>query len=203
MTVREKAFGQDYKLSFIDNLGISMSAARVKKEIKKLDRQVSCLEIGCGYYAKLLCGLLPHIKEGIGVDISIFEGVKNIEKLKFIQSPIETAFELLKGKSFDLIIMVSVLEHLNNPLQTLENIYNHLNENGVLLINVPTWLGKCFLEFSAFKLGLSPKSEMDDHKMYYEKKDLWPLLVKAGFKPSKIKLEYHKCGLNLFCTIIK
>jgi hypothetical protein len=39
---------------------------------------------------------------------------------------------------------------------------------------------------------------MDDHKMYYNKRDLWPILVKSGFLPSKIKMHYHKFYLNLF-----
>jgi hypothetical protein len=43
---------------------------------------------------------------------------------------------------------------------------------------------------------LSPKEEMDDHKMYYDPRDFWPLLVKAGFKPSKINIFTHKFGLN-------
>ena len=51
---------------------------------------------------------------------------------------------------------------------------------------------------SAFRLGTSPALEMDDHKMYYDARDLWPLLVRAGFKPSGIQLSYHKFGLNLF-----
>ena len=35
---------------------------------------------------------------------------------------------------------------------------------GVCLVNVPSWRGKRFLELSAFRLGLSPAEEMDDHK---------------------------------------
>jgi hypothetical protein len=80
----------------------------------------------------------------------------------------------------------------------LAAIYSIIKPGGVLLINVPTWRGKFFLEFSAFRLGLSPEMEIDDHKMYYDKKDLWPILVKAGFKPSQLQLSYHKFGLNLF-----
>lgn len=203
MITREKSFGQDYKLSFVDKFGIELSLIRIRRAINRFDNLISCLEIGCGYNAKLLCALLSHIKEGIGVDVSISEEVKNTEKLKFIESPIEFAFEQLRGRSFDLILIISVLEHLNDPFLILEKSYEHLNKNGILLVNVPTWLGKCFLEFSAYKLGLSPKAEMDDHKMYYDKKDLWPLLTKAGFKPSNINLEYHKFGLNLFCTARK
>ena len=39
--------------------------------------------------------------------------------------------------------------------------------------------------------------------MYYEKRDLWPLLVRGGFKPSQVQLEYHKFGLNLFAAARK
>ena len=44
---------------------------------------------------------------------------------------------------------------------------------------------------------------MDDHKMYYGKRDLWPILVRSGFKPSQIRLRYHKFGLNLFAAAQK
>ncbi|PYI71527.1 MAG: hypothetical protein DMF08_08255 [Verrucomicrobia bacterium] len=47
------------------------------------------------------------------------------------------------------------------------------------------------------------KLEIDDHKMYYDKRDLWPMLVRAGFKPSQIRLRYHKFGLNLFAAATK
>ncbi len=73
-----------------------------------------------------------------------------------------------------------------------------LAPGGVLIVNVPTWAGKTFLELSAFRLGLSPAGEMDDHRTYYGRRDLWPLLVRAGFRPSRIRLVYHKLGLNLF-----
>ena len=73
-----------------------------------------------------------------------------------------------------------------------------LRRGGVLLVNVPTWTGKAFLELSAFRLGLSPACEMDDHRMYYGRRDLWPLLVRAGFRPSQIRMGYHKLGFNLF-----
>jgi len=43
------------------------------------------------------------------------------------------------------------------------------------------------LEYSAFRLGFSPAEEMDDHKCYYDVKDFWPLLVRAGFRPSDIR----------------
>ena len=56
---------------------------------------------------------------------------------------------------------------------------------------------------SAFRLGTSPAHEMDDHKMYYGKRELWPLLVRAGFKPSCIRLSYQKLGMTLFGRVQK
>jgi len=203
MEVRNKSYGEDYKLSFIDEFGINLSVKKVLKSVSQLSEDISCLDIGCGYNAMFLKKLLPNITEGTGIDVSINSALKDIKKLQFIESPIETAVNQLGGKSFDLILIMSVLEHLNDPLLILKKSYEHLNEGGYLFVNVPTWLGKIFLEFSAFKLGLSPFYEMDDHKMYYDKKDLWPLLVKAGFKPSKIKMQYHKFGLNLFVVVCK
>ena len=70
----------------------------------------------------------------------------------------------------------------------------------MLLVNVPTWRGKRALEFAAFRLGVSPADEMNDHKRYYDPKDLWPLLVEAGFRPSDIRCHRHKLGLNTFAV---
>ncbi len=36
--------------------------------------------------------------------------------------------------------------------------------------------------------------------MYYDVRDLWPLLVKAGFLPSEIECFSHKGGLNTFAA---
>jgi SAM-dependent methyltransferase len=109
----------------------------------------------------------------------------------------------MESETVDVVLLISVLEHLLEPQFVLQSAWRLLKPSGLLLVNVPTWVGKRFLELSAFRLGLSPKVEIDDHKMYYGKRDLWPMLVRAGFRPSEIKLEYHKFGLNLFAAARK
>ena len=49
----------------------------------------------------------------------------------------------------------------------------------------------------------SHQAEMDDHKMYYDPPDLWPLLVRSGFRPKNIKLFKHKFGLDTFAICSK
>ena len=41
---------------------------------------------------------------------------------------------------------------------------------------------------------------MNDHKRYYDPRDLWPMLVEAGFVPSDIRCRRHKFGLNTFAV---
>jgi SAM-dependent methyltransferase len=139
----------------------------------------------------------------VGVDVRISPEARALEKLSFIESTIEAALPELEDGQFDLVLLISVLEHLWEPLPALEHCRRILRPGGTLLVNVPTWRGKFFLEFSAFRLGTSPAVEMDDHKMYYNKSDLWPVLVRAGFKPSRLRLRYHKFGLNLFAAAQK
>lgn len=193
-----ESYGQK-ELSFIDRLGVWLSRRAIWRELpSRSDLEV--LELGCGFRAAQLVALAPRLKRGVGVDFQLAPGLADLGKFTFYEGAIEETLLTLTAQSFDAVLLISVLEHLRDPLSVIEAIQGLLKPSGVLLINVPTWRGKAFLEFSAFRLGLSPKVEMDDHKMYYDKRDLWPLLVRAGFKPSLIKIRYHKFGLNLFAV---
>lgn len=194
----QESYGQR-KLTFVDRLGVWLSQRAITRELpERTDLEV--LELGCGFRATQLLALAPRLKRGVGIDFQIAPELQGHDKFTFHESTIEDALVKLSTQSFDAILLISVLEHLRDPLNVIEAVHGMLKPAGVLLINVPTWRGQSFLEFSAFRLGLSPKIEMDDHKMYYDKRDLWPLLVRAGFKPSLISLRYHKFGLNLFAA---
>lgn len=193
-----ESYGQQ-KLTAIDRLGVWLSERAILKELP--DRSdLEVLELGCGFRATQLLALEPRLKRGMGVDFRIAPELLKLDKFTFHEGTIEETLPRLEGQGFDAILLISVLEHLRNPLLVIEAAQSLLKPSGFLLINVPTWRGKTFLEFSAFRLGLSSKVEMEDHKMYFDKRDLWPLLGRAGFKPSLIKLRYHKFGLNLFAV---
>lgn len=193
---RNTSFGFE-GMSLIDRFGIWLSRRAISKHLNG-EKDIDVLEIGCGFHARNLIALNNIARSLTGVDFAISENVKLHDKFIAIEGSFSEASNKLVKKTYDLILIISVLEHLEDPLQALIDLKTLLRNGGVLLINVPTWRGKFFLEYSAFKLGWSPKLEMDDHKMYYNKKDLWPLLVKAGFLPSQISMKYHKGGLNLF-----
>ncbi|MDR3404293.1 MAG: class I SAM-dependent methyltransferase [Chthoniobacter sp.] len=193
-----EAYGQ-HGVSWVDRFGVWLSQRAIRLCLPAGDA-LEVVELGCGYRAKLLVALRDRLRRGVGVDFQIDPALHGTAPFTFFEGPIEDTLPKLGAGEFDVVMLISVLEHLSAPLAALESARALLKPGGVLLINVPTWRGKAFLEFSAFRLGLSPKVEMDDHKMYYDKRDLWPLLVKAGFRPSRIALRYHKFGLNLFAT---
>ena len=197
-TRTHEAYGQQ-RLTFLDRLGGWLSQRAISRYLpNRSDLEV--LELGCGFRATQLMALRSRLKHGVGVDFRVEPQLKALNNFTFHEGTIEDTLPRLAIELFDAILVISVLEHLQDPLLVVEAARGMLKRSGVLLIDVPTWLGKSFLEFSAFRLGRSPKLEMDDHKMYYDKRDLWPLLVRAGFKPSQIKLRYHKFRLNLFAV---
>ena len=198
---RSESYGQRRQTP-VDRLGVWLSRRRVVKSLPKR-AGLEVLDCGCGYRAEMLLALQPGLRRGVGIDICIDPALKSGGGLEFIEGTLEDALPALAAESFDVILLISVLEHLKDPQETLGHCHRLLRSGGCLLVNVPTWLGKRFLEFSAFRLGLSPDCEMDDHRMYFDKRDLWPALVGSGFKPSRLKLTYYKFGLNLFSVCRK
>ncbi|HEX2548422.1 MAG TPA: methyltransferase domain-containing protein [Gammaproteobacteria bacterium] len=200
MSAELSSYGKE-RLTIVDHFGVYLSLRAIQKYLPK-NPQLKVLDLGCGYHATLLSALSTRIHSGIGVDFHIHPALKKISNLTFIESSIQHVFPKL-STPVDVIFLMSTLEHLAEPLDILHQCHQLLEKNGMLFVNVPTWRGKFFLEFSAYRLGLSPKDGVDDHKMYYDKRDLWPLLVKSGFLPSQITLKYHKFGLNLLAMVRK
>ena len=197
MNKRETSYGQT-RLSLVDKLGVGLSYLAIKKHLPQSFNNI--LDIGCGFNASLLLKV-GREKYKYGIDFKVQTKLNNASTTLIEGDGLTKLKEL--ATTFDVIMLISTLEHIANPAELLNECFHHLNPAGRLLINVPTWIGKPFLEFSAFQAGFSPLIEMNDHKMYYDKRDLWPLLVKAGFLPQYIKLQYHKCRLNLFATAIR
>jgi SAM-dependent methyltransferase len=191
-------------LTWVDRLGVWMSARAVGQAVRRRfpGQRVRALDLGCGYHASLLVELRPLLSQGTGVDFHVSSQVSAIPGFQVIEGRVEEVLPRLEAGAYDLVTLINVLEHLQDDAGVLLGIRRLLSPGGLLVINVPTWAGKRALEFSAFRLGLSPRQEMNDHKMYYGIRDLWPLLVRAGFRPSDLRLRHHKFGLNLFAEAV-
>jgi SAM-dependent methyltransferase len=193
------AYGQN-GLSLVDRFGVYLSQRPIRNVVTRYSSP-DVLDVGCGYEATELRSLLAHIRSGVGIDARVSAVAKAVPKLRFVEGTAEEALPSLQPASFDVVTMISVLEHLWEPLEPLRQCRRVLRSGGALVLNVPNWRGKEALEFATFRLKVSKTGDaVDDHKTYYDKRDLWPLLVRAGFKSSEIRMRYHKFGLNLFAV---
>lgn len=199
MSGREgEAYGESGS-TWVDRFGVWLSQRAIRRWLPARPG-LEVLELGCGYHAANLVNLPPNVARATAVDFRLAPRLRDDPRFVVHEGAIEQILPTLPEGRYDVVLLISVLEHLVDPLAVLRAIHAIVRPGGVLLVNVPTWRGKVFLEFSAFRLGLSPAVEMDDHKNYFDKRDLWPLLVQAGFRPSRIHLRTHKFGLNLFAV---
>jgi SAM-dependent methyltransferase len=197
--VREKSFGQDYAPTLVDRFGVWLSARQIYNHVRSF-QGLRVGDFGCGYHAQFLQTVLADISQAVLVDVSLSPKLKSNPKVRAIEGTLPDALSSIPSGSLDVVLCVSVLEHLWEPLHALLEFRRLLASDGICFVNVPSWRGKQFLEYSAFRLKTSPADEMNDHKMYYDPRDLWPLLIRAGFKPQGIVCKEHKFGLNTYAA---
>jgi SAM-dependent methyltransferase len=196
---RVRSFGQDGRLSPVDRFGVWLSGRAIRRHVKSF-AGLRMGDFGCGYDARFMRTVLHDVREAVLVDVALAPDLAADPRVHAIEGRLPDALDALPDASLDVVLCISALEHLSEPERAVQSFRRLLRPGGILLVNVPSWRGKRFLELSAFRLHLSPAAEMDDHKRYYDPRDLWPLLVDAGFRPSGIKCYRHKFGLNTFAA---
>ena len=196
---RSSSFGESGDVTVVDRFGVWLSKRQIEKVVGPLAGK-DIGDIGCGYDATFVRSILHEVGSATLVDVSLADDLVTSPKVRAIEAYLPEAMEQVEDASLDVVLCMSVIEHLWEPDLTLAHFQRVLRPGGVCAVNVPSWWGKRALEYSAFKLGTSPAEEMDDHKMYYDPRDLWPLMVRAGFMPHAIKCFRHKFGLNTFAV---
>ena len=97
-----------------------------------------------------------ELDSAVLVDSALAEDLANHPKVTAIEGNLPDVFEQVSSGSLDVVLCISVLEHLWNPLATLQECNRVVRAGGLCLFNVPSWRGKRFLEYSAFRLGRAP-----------------------------------------------
>jgi 2-polyprenyl-3-methyl-5-hydroxy-6-metoxy-1,4-benzoquinol methylase len=194
---RTTSFGQAGRITPVDRFGVWLSRRQIEHTVGSLAGK-DVIDVGCGYEATFMRQVLADVRSATLIDLSLAGDLVQHPKVSAIEGRLPEALEGVPDRSMDVVLCMSVVEHLWEPELTMTHLHRVLRPGGVCLVNVPSWRGKTALEFSAFRLGLSPAEEMDDHKMYYDPRDLWPLMVRAGFAPHAIRCFRHKFFLNTF-----
>jgi 2-polyprenyl-3-methyl-5-hydroxy-6-metoxy-1,4-benzoquinol methylase len=199
---RTSSYGQGYGLTLLDRAGFWLNTRQIRRRVGGLaGKRVA--DLGCGFEAFFARSILDEVAHLTLVDLSLAEDLKRHPKVTAIEGSLPEVLERLDSQSVDVVVCNNVLEHLWEPAVALKHVRRVLSPGGTAYVNVPSWQGKVFLELAAFRLGLTSPVEIDDHKAYYSRQELWRLVVASGFKPSRVECHTHKLGLNTFavCTM--
>lgn len=128
--------------SSIDDFAIKKRRKQILEHIS-LERKIM-LDVGCGNGLYILT-FANSAKETIGIDISregLAEAIKNKAELggdtEFIRASAEGL--PLCDSTFDVVLLVEMLEHVRSQQKTLEEVNRVLKDGGYLLIYVPNKL---------------------------------------------------------------
>jgi 2-polyprenyl-3-methyl-5-hydroxy-6-metoxy-1,4-benzoquinol methylase len=170
-----------------------------KYSAKSLSKS-AVLDIGCGY--GYLLNSFKGAKEIYGTDISK-EAVEMAKK----QNPSfnVSVADILKpsklNKKFDLILAINVIEHLTNPKLGVKNIKSLLNNDGLVIIHLPTinnelsnWIyGKTYAKDSTHVFrptGEEVKELFNNEGFELLQESYMPYWPKFIFKDAKIHPAY-------------
>ena len=184
----------------VDRFGVWLSARQIRRAVPTFaGKRVG--DFGCGFQASFARTILADVAGLTLVDVALADDLKADPRIRAIEGQLPGALAELPAASLDVVMIVSVLEHVADPAGLLARGpapagagRRGAGERAVVAGQDATWSSP------AFRLRLGPAGEMDDHKMYYDVRDLWPMLVAAGFRPSQISCFSHKFGLNTFAV---
>ena len=152
--------------------------ARVAKGRKYLKRTMHVLDIGSST-GHFLRAIKPYVKEVVGNEYNSEYAKFANEELGITTHTARLEKTGLRKGSFDLISVLEVLEHVDEPLSFLKRIGEYLKPSGILYIEVPN-LSESLLSLFAVP-GYGEFYYREPHLFYYSPKTLRLLLAKAGF----------------------
>jgi len=103
-------------------------------------------------------------------------------------------FEYPNNIQFEFVVMNHILEHVNNPIDTLEVVKSRLKKNGILHLAVPNI--NCWESFLPGWTSYEPY-----HLLYFSPKTLRNTLINAGF--IIIKQRTHESFSGWFLAFIR
>ena len=151
------------------------------RKLKFIDSGYSVLDFGAGngHILQELFVQIPNIEvTAVEFNSNLRNGLMNIGC-----SVYKTIKELPSEAIFDSIFMIEVIEHLDNPIETLTELKNRLKPDGKLFLTTPAG----DLRYSSKKKKYLPTYHSVHHVQFFTEQSLKNCLLKAGFTNTNYK----------------
>jgi 2-polyprenyl-3-methyl-5-hydroxy-6-metoxy-1,4-benzoquinol methylase len=138
---------------------------------------------------------LKLVKPHLFGDVLDFGGNKE-ELKKYVEGKylsVNYDHSVMENTHFDTIVTLAVIEHIHvrEVFKIFQKFRIILNQGGTIFLTTPTKMAKPVLEFWSF-ISIVDKKNIEEHKHYWSKKDLYRLANSTGF----IVKEYKKFQLG-------
>lgn len=152
-----------------EEFSYQLAASRIRLILNHipLGNNQRCLDIGAGnaFFGKALKALAPHI---------IYDAVEPSDAWRktwgqWVTKSYTSLAEADKG-AYSLITLNQVLEHIRDPHHFLKEVFEYLQDDGLLFVDVPN-------RDDLYKQWLGP------HLLFWEKRSLVNALKKVGMGP--------------------
>jgi SAM-dependent methyltransferase len=167
---------------------------RILQAKRFIPENVDILDIGCGRARVLEHVTSVHSYIGIDVlDEVLVENRKRYGAYEFYRVNIER--EKLPGESrtFQIILMLAVLEHFSSPERALQNTVAYLDPNGKIILTTPH-PSAARLHALGASTGIFSREADEEHGKFFDRKLLEELVLSWGLKI--LLYEKFQFGLN-------
>lgn len=175
-----KAYGEVVDEDYLNNFQVKRKTfSYAYKNIKKyIPASAHILEIGsyCGLF------LAEALRNGLhctGIEPSRWAAnysQAHLQNCKIINLPVEEAVKNIKDQ-FDVVVSWDVIEHVQDPMAMLKNVYSLLKKDGYFIFSTIT-----IDSFLARLMGKKWHWIMDMHLYYFSQDSLSYLLRESGFE---------------------
>lgn len=176
------------------------------KKILPYVHDACVLDFGCGAHLKTLRTIGSRARARYGID-SVFKGKsahKTADGITIAGSFSDLQTQLRANKDeISCVVSLACFEHLETHEfpSLLKELHDISRNDAVLVGTVPTPLGKPVLEFLSYKLKLIDPSQIEDHKVYYDRVTLTKALQGTGWELSEYRT--FQFGMNSFFVFKK
>jgi len=183
----EKDYTEFYKIKLIPSIDYRRNVLAVNKYnqiMRFFDAPGKVMDIGCGL-GEVLSVFKEKGWDSLGIEFNEFAA--NYSRTEFgLKVVNKSIYDFDSSEKYDLIMLWGVLEHFFEPGKVLDKAYELLNDDGLLVLEVPSADSVLVRYYERTMKSVDRIIEGDRHIMLFSLRSFKEMTEGAGFSPVEI-----------------